>query len=77
LALIAEQQPDVTLVDTVAWLRKPRIKASRSPLSRFLDRHTLPLKRPQATERQRAHVARVRRRRMRQQGMFHAGYASI
>src|SRR5271166_6147375 len=37
LALVAEQ-PDLTLVETVAALRKRRIKASRSSLWRFLDR---------------------------------------
>jgi transposase len=43
LALIAEQ-PDLTLVETVAELRKRRIKTSRSSLWRFLDRHNITLK---------------------------------
>jgi transposase len=43
LALIA-QQPDRTLVETVAVLRKQRIRTSRSSLWRFLDRHNITLK---------------------------------
>ena len=43
LALVAEQ-PDLTLVETVAALRKRRIKTSRSALWRFLDRHNITLK---------------------------------
>ena len=69
LALVAEQ-PDLTLVETVAALRKRRIKTSRSSLWRFLDRHTLPKKSLQAAERQRADVVRARRRWMREQGML-------
>src|SRR5271157_4963489 len=56
LALVAEQ-PDLTLAETVAALRKRRIKTSRSSLW-------------QAAERQRADVARARRRWMREQGML-------
>src|SRR5260370_22696671 len=43
LALIAEQ-PDLTLIEVVAELRKRRIKTSRSSLWRFLDPHNIPLK---------------------------------
>jgi transposase len=43
LALVAEQ-PDLTLVETVAALRKRRIKTSRSALWRFLDRHDITFK---------------------------------
>ena len=43
LDLIA-QQPDLTLVETVAELRKRRIKTSRSALWRFLDRHNITFK---------------------------------
>ena len=43
LALVAEQ-PDLTLVETVAELRKRRIKTSRSALWRFLDRHNITFK---------------------------------
>ena len=42
LALIAEQ-PDLTLVEVVAELRKRRIRTSRSSLWRFLDRHNIAL----------------------------------
>ena len=70
LALVAEQ-PDLTLVETVAALRKRRIKASRSSLWRFLDRHNITFKKSlAAAERQRADVARARRRWMREQGML-------
>jgi transposase len=43
LALVAEQ-PDLTLVETVAELRKRRIKTSRSALCRFFQRHNITLK---------------------------------
>lgn len=71
LALVAER-PDLTLVETVAALRKRRIKTSRSSLWRFLDRHNITFKKSalQAAERQRADVARARRRWMREQGML-------
>jgi hypothetical protein len=46
------------LVETVAVLRKQRIRTSRSSLWRFLDRHNITLKKSlQAAERQRADVA--------------------
>src|SRR5216684_3318604 len=48
LALIAER-PDLTLVETVAELRKRRIKTSRSSLWRFLDRHNITLKKKPAS----------------------------
>ena len=47
LALVGEQ-PDLTLVETVAALRKRRIKTSRSSLWRFLDRHNITLKKKPA-----------------------------
>lgn len=47
LDLIA-RQPDLTLVETVAELRKRRIKTSRSSLWRFLDRHNITLKKRMA-----------------------------
>src|SRR5215813_8629373 len=43
LAVIAEH-PDLTLVETLAELRKRRIRTSRSALWRFLDRHNITLK---------------------------------
>jgi len=48
LDLIA-QQPDLTLVETVAELRKRRIRTSRSSLWRFLDRHGITLKKNPAS----------------------------
>jgi transposase len=48
LALVAEQ-PDLTLVETVAELRKQRIWTSRSGLSRFLERHRITLKKKPAS----------------------------
>ena len=50
LDLIA-QRPDLTLVETVAELRKRRIKTSRSSLWRFLDRHDVTLKKSPASSR--------------------------
>ncbi len=70
LALI-DEQPDLTLVETVTALRKRRIKTSRSSLWRFLDRHGITLKkRLQAAYGMRAVVARARRRWIREQGML-------
>ena len=48
LALIAEQ-PDLTLLETVAELRRRRIRTSRSALWRFLDRHDITLKKKPAS----------------------------
>ena len=48
LALI-DEQPDLTLVETVTALRKRRIKTSRSSLWRFLDRHGITLKKKACT----------------------------
>jgi transposase len=50
LALI-DEQPDLTLVETVTALRKRRIKTSRSSLWRFLDRHGITLKKKPASGR--------------------------
>jgi transposase len=50
LALVAEQ-PVLTLVETVAALRKRRIKTSRSSLWRFLDRHNITYKKSIASGR--------------------------
>ncbi len=71
LALVADR-PDLILVETVAELRKGRIRTSRSALSRFYARHDITFKKKslQAAERQRADVARARRRWIREQGML-------
>ena len=50
LALIAGQ-PDLTLVEAVAELRKRRIRTSPSSLWRFLDRHNITLKKKPASGR--------------------------
>ena len=47
LVLVAEQ-PDLTLVEMVAALRKRRIKTSRSALWRFLERHNITFKKKPA-----------------------------
>src|SRR5260370_22454374 len=59
LALIAEQ-PDLTLIEVVAELRKRRIKTSRSSLWRFLDRYNITLKKKPASCRTAASVCRAR-----------------
>jgi transposase len=48
LAVIAEH-PDLTLMETVAELRKQRIRTSRSALSRFFVRHDITLKKKPAS----------------------------
>ena len=48
LALVAKQ-PDLTLVEIVAELRKRRIKTSRSSLWRFFQRHDVTLKKKPAS----------------------------
>ena len=48
LAVIAEH-PDLTLVETLAELRKRRIRTSRSALWRFLDRHNITFKKKPAS----------------------------
>ena len=58
-------------METVAELLKRRIRTSRSALSRFFGRHDITFKKSlQAAERQRADVARARRRWIREQGML-------
>jgi|SRR5258705_13503377 transposase len=58
LALVAEQ-PDLTLLETLAVLRKRRIKTSRSSLWRFLDRHDITLKKKSASRRAAARRCRA------------------
>jgi transposase len=50
LAMIAEH-PDLTLVETVAELRKRQIRTSRSALWRFFDRHNITFKKKPASRR--------------------------
>jgi len=53
LALIREQ-PDLTLDEMVLALRKQRISASRSALSRFFTRHDITVKKKPASSRAQA-----------------------
>ena len=71
LALIAEQ-PDLTLDEIVAAMRKRRIAGSRSAVWRFFERHNISFKKKPAGggAEMRPDVARARRRWMREQGMF-------
>ena len=70
LALIAEQ-PDLTLDEIVAAMRKRRIAGSRSAVWQFFKRHNISFKKClRAAEQEQADVARARRRGMREQGMF-------
>jgi transposase len=48
LAVIAEH-PDLTLMETVAELRRRRIRTSKSALSRFFGRHYITLKKKPAS----------------------------
>ena len=70
LVLIADQ-PDLTLDEIVAAMRKRRIAGSRSAVWRFFERHSISFKKKacEAAEQKRADVARARRRWMREQGM--------
>jgi transposase len=70
LALIAEQ-PDLTLDEIVAAMRKRRIAGSRSAAWRLFVRHDISFKKSlRAAEQERPDVARARRRWMREQGML-------
>src|SRR4029077_16533184 len=72
LALVGEQ-PDGTLDELVAALRKRRLCGRRSALWRFLERHGISVKKSlRAAEQDRADVARARRRCIRQQGLLDA-----
>jgi transposase len=46
---LVSDQPDLTLMETIAELRKRRIRTSRSSLWRFLDRHNITLKKKPAS----------------------------
>jgi transposase len=70
LALI-EEQPDLTLDEIVCAMRKQRIPGSRTSVWRFFKRHDITFKKSlRAAERERADVARARRRWMRERGLF-------
>jgi transposase len=59
LAVIAEH-PDLTLVETVAELRRQRIRTSKSALSRFFARHGITFKKKPASGRAEASGRRPR-----------------
>jgi transposase len=64
-------QPDLTLDEVVAAMRKRGIPGSRSAVWRFFDRRDISFKKTlYAAEQKRAEVARERRRWMRRQGRF-------
>ena len=70
LALI-EEQPDLTLDEIVAVMRKRKIPGSRTTLFRFLERRAVTSKKVlHAAEQERADVARARRRWIREQGLL-------
>jgi transposase len=46
---VIAEHPDLTLVETLAELRKRRIRTSRSALWRFLDRHNITFKKKPAS----------------------------
>jgi transposase len=71
LGLIANQ-PELTLDEIVAAMRKRRIAGSRSAVWRFFARRNISCKKKTlyAAEQKRADVAHARRRWMREQGMF-------
>ena len=68
LLAIVEEQPDLTLDEIVAMMRKRKIPGSRTALCRFLARHAVTSKKVlHAAEQERADVARARRRWIREQ----------
>jgi transposase len=71
LGLIKEQ-PDLTLDEIVAALKKAKIAASRTAVWRFFDRRDITFKKKTlyAEEQRRADCARARRRWQREQCMF-------
>jgi len=71
LLSLVSKQADRALDEVVVAMVKRGIAGSRSAVSRFYIRHNITFKKSlQAAERQRADVARARRRWMRDQGML-------
>jgi|SRR3954449_13240597 transposase len=54
IVAVITQQPDLTLEETAAELRRYRIRTSRSSLSRFFHRHDITFKKKPASRRARA-----------------------
>jgi transposase len=70
LTLIAEQ-PDLTLDEVVATIRKHKVAGSRTAVWRFFQRHKITFKKSlRAAEQERPDVARARRRWKREQDML-------
>ena len=68
---VIEEQPDLTLDEIVAVMRKQKISGSRTALFRFLERHAVTSKKVlRAAEQERTDVARARRRWIREQGLL-------
>src|SRR3974390_1885970 len=68
LGLVADQ-PDLTLDEIVAIMRKQKIPGKRTAVWRFFQRHKITFKKSlRAAEQERADVAPARRRRQRGQG---------
>ena len=71
IVTVIEEQPDLTLDEIVAVLRKRKIPGSRTALFRFLERHAVTSKKVlRAAEQERTDVARARRRWIREQGLL-------
>jgi transposase len=68
---VIEAQPDLTLDEIVAVMRKQKIPGSRTALFRFLERRAVTSKKVlRAAEQERTDVARARRRWIREQGLL-------
>jgi transposase len=69
---VVAKQPDLTLDEIVAAMRRHGLGGSRSAVWRFFARHKITVKKKsvRAAEQERADVARARRRWMREQGLF-------
>ena len=70
LLLWLVEQPDLTLDEIVAAMRKKRIPGSRSAVWRFFERRNISFKKSLYAAEQKRAESPARRRWMRQQGMF-------
>jgi transposase len=69
---VVKEQPDATLKEIQAAVRKEGIRTSQTALWRFLDRHNITRKKKslRAAEQKRKDVARARRKWIREQGLL-------
>jgi transposase len=69
---VVKEQPDTTLKEIQAAVRKEGIRTSQTALWRFLDRHNITRKKKslRAAEQKRKDVARARRKWIREQGLL-------